>query len=116
MGGGGSNQLGNRPTSNNMTRHRKLIVLKLNPHTDLCGYNNGFRRIAKVEINFGATEYVRSGERGRKSAPAQVTDDQIYDLTGPPLHYDAISAADSLSQHRTTPSQAVGNHHCTVHS
>lgn len=52
MGGGGSNQLGNRPTGN-MNRHRKPIVLKLNPYTDLCGYNNGFRRIAKVEINLG---------------------------------------------------------------
>lgn len=61
-----------------------------------------------MEINFGATEYVRSGERGRKSARAQVTDDQIYDLTGPPLHYDAIPRLihfPSIAQHR--PRQSV---------
>lgn len=106
-GWGGSNQLGNQPTGN-MTRHRKLIVLKLNPYTDLCGYNNGFRRIARVEINLGQTEYARSGERGRKSARAQVTDDQMYDLTGPRLHYDAIPRLihfPGIAQHR--PRQSV---------
>jgi len=57
---------------------------------------------------FGAMEYVRSGERGRKSARAQVTDDQIYDLTGPHLHYGAIPRLihfPGIAQHR--PRQSV---------